>query len=86
MKPVCVKCEREFVPFQIGVIVAELFMDNKKIYKLWSADLHKCPKCETEIIYNIANKPFKYYFEGGCEELVEKFKSQGQKIIYNKER
>ena len=65
MKPVCVKCERELHMEKAGVLVRELFQKNTMIYKIWSADLWKCPECGLEIIpaSGFADKPLAGHYE-----------------------
>ena len=84
-KRICVKCETEFRPEINGVIVAEMFQKNQKIYKLWEADLWKCPLCGFEIIAGFAQYPFTEHFKDNCEEVLEKAKQAGRKIVYDYE-
>lgn len=58
MSPICVKCNRAMTREESGVLVAELYLGNKEIYKLWYADLFRCMICRTEIIHDFAEKPF----------------------------
>ena len=58
MKTICVKCNRAMIKEFAGVLVAELYMDDREIYKLWYADLFRCPICRTEVISDFAEKPF----------------------------
>jgi len=85
-KSVCKSCQVELIPEKNGVIVAEMYMDNKKIYKMWEADLWKCPVCGIEIVLGFANRPFAEAHEGNCDILIETLKKSGKTIIYNYER
>lgn len=85
MKRVCVKCEREFKPEENGVIVAEMFQRNTKIYKLWSADLWKCPVCGIEIVVGFSQYPYAEHYSADCKELVAKAIAAGKRVIYDKE-
>ncbi len=85
MKRICVKCEREFKPEKNGVIVVEMFQRNTKIYKLWEADLWKCPVCGIEIVVGFAQYPYAEHFSANCEEIVGKAVAANKKIIYDKE-
>jgi len=58
MKTICVKCNWAMVKEFAGVLVAELYMDDREIYKLWYADLFRCPICRTEVISDFAEKSF----------------------------
>ena len=62
-KPICVKCEVEFVRVKSGVLVRELFQQNKEIYKVWSADLLECPGCGSRVISDFAYQPMAHHFE-----------------------
>ena len=83
MKLVCKKCEVEFRIEKSGITVAEMFLENEKIYKLWGADLHKCPKCGHEIVAGFALQPFAIHFKSNCESLVKKIKKDGGIVIYD---
>lgn len=85
-KSVCVKCEVELRPEKNGVIVAELMQHNTKIYKLWSADLWKCPKCGIEVVLGFGRQAFIEHFEGEIDAKLQELKDAGRKIIYDKER
>lgn len=54
---ICTKCDREFQIETTGVLVQEYFQKNKEIYRVWSADLMKCPKCERTVVSRFADKP-----------------------------
>ncbi len=69
-KIVCIKCEVEYRPEKNGVNVEE--MASFGSYKLWSADLLKCPKCGNEIIGAFANRPFAEHFEDGYKKVLKK--------------
>lgn len=58
ISPICVKCNRAMTREECGVLVAELYMDDREIYKLWYADLFRCRICRTEIVHDFAEKPF----------------------------
>ena len=84
-KSVCVKCEVELRPEKTGIVVAEMFQNNEKIYKLWEADLWKCPLCGVEVVLGFASQPFQQHFEGNCEKIVDELFLNGRTIIYDKE-
>jgi hypothetical protein len=58
----CVKCGVEFIPQETGVYVEEL---SKAIgsYRVWMADVKKCPVCDFEIIYGYGDKPVASHFD-----------------------
>ena len=84
-KIVCVKCEVEFKPEVNGVVVAEMFQKNQKIYKLCEADLWKCPVCGVEIVAGFAQYSFVEHYKDDCEKIVEEMKGKGRRIIYDRE-
>lgn len=90
MKRICVKCQVEFKPEKNGVYVVEMMMKNTKVYKLWRADLLKCPVCGFLIVAGFAQYPMMEHFQKTpdgkiIEEVIEKLKSDGATIIYDKE-
>ena len=82
-KSVCAKCEVELKPEHNGVIVSEMMNNNTKIYKLWRADLWKCPGCGIEVVLGFASMPLMEHFEGDINKELEDFKEMGCKIIYD---
>lgn len=84
-KSVCVNCEVELKPEHNGVIIAEMFQNNSKLYKLWEADLWKCPECGLEVILGFAQQPFMEHWQGPIEQVLEECRESGRKIIYDKE-
>lgn len=62
-KMVCIKCELQLKPETNGVVVSELFMDDTQVYKVWEADLWKCPGCGMEVIAGFADNPIAEHFE-----------------------
>ena len=84
-KSVCMKCEVELRPEENGVVVADMFQGNQKVYRLWSADLWKCPLCGIEIVLGFAKGPFMIHHEGDIEAKLNELLLQGKTIIKDKE-
>jgi len=84
MKPICIKCEREY-KMEDHCYVAEMFRKNKEIYKIWSADLWSCPVCGHKIVSGFADKPGMEHWNGDCEAEIERLKKLGRIIVKNKE-
>jgi len=84
-KMVCVKCNVEFRPEKNGIIVAEMFQKNTAIYKLWSADLWKCPVCGVEVVAGFAMDPFAEHYETDLKSIVSEAKAGGRTVIYDEE-
>ena len=83
---ICVKCEVGFKTERNGVIVAELFQNDSAIYRLWMADLFKCPKCGHEAILRFADKPFALRFSDDCQKIVSEKELAGETIFYWREK
>jgi rubredoxin len=62
-KMVCVKCEIEFRAEENGVHVHELMSNDTAIYKIWDADLWRCPGCGIMVVAGFAQNPFAEHFE-----------------------
>lgn len=85
-KIVCGKCQVSLRPLENGVVVAEMFQQNTKLYKLWSADLWECPKCNHTVVAGFACNPSAEHYKDDCEEIVRKLKTErGRTVIYDKE-
>lgn len=69
---ICTKCEREMAHEKSGVIVKELFMKNKEVYRFWYADLFRCPVCKFEVVAHFADKPAASYWEDKDMESIER--------------
>ena len=82
MKPICVKCDREMTKEFSGVLVAELYLKNTAIYKLWYADYYQCPICRFVIIHDFAEQPFWESHEKGRDGqrdfAIEEAKKSGK--------
>lgn len=85
-KSVCVNCEVELKPAHIGIVVAEMMHHNTKIYKLWEADLWKCPECGLEVVLGFASMPFMEHNEGDINAKLEELKTKGMMVVYDNER
>jgi len=58
-KLVCVKCQTEYSSAlgEIGVIVVEMAYNPPVPYKIWGADLLKCPGCGVEVVSGFSDRP-----------------------------
>lgn len=79
---ICVKCQRKMAKVRSGVVVAELFRDDKHIYKLWLADQFDCKHCGNSVISDFADNPFARYPE--TEESEEILAEIGKAKIEDK--
>ncbi len=83
-KPVCVKCNVEFRPEEIGIYVIEMCHKNQDIYKIWCADIWRCSICRAKIVFGFGNGPIMSHDEDLNKKLSE-LKSKGRTIVYNYE-
>lgn len=67
--PVCATCRRELKPRRNGVTVIEITKDGP--YRIWKADLSRCPGCQADILVGYGKQPFAEHFQPNfIEELV----------------
>lgn len=59
---VCVSCNIQYRPEKNGVYITEFFTDGKP-YKVWMADLWKCPKCGHLLITGFGNNPISEHYK-----------------------
>jgi hypothetical protein len=54
MKTTCCNCQVELRVEENGVMVLEMYQENREVYKVWFADIWHCPECETRILVNFS--------------------------------
>lgn len=89
-KLVCRKCECEFKPELNGVGVIET-MNNSEAepYKIWKADLWKCPGCGIEVVAGFSGQgisPIAQHFQSGCFADALDVVKQSKLVVYDHER
>lgn len=84
--PACVKCQISLGKEKSGVNFVETFQENKQPYKLWSADLWKCPKCGIEIIDGFGNQPLGEHFQEKFNIILNKRTAIDPTIYFGHER
>jgi len=84
-KVICVECECSMRKEESGVCVVEWFRNNRKIYKLWSADLFRCKLCDKIVVADFANEPFAEHFKDNMKERLAEEVLHGKAIIHDKE-
>lgn len=62
-KIICAKCEVEFRPEENGIHVHELMREGTAIYKIWDADLWKCPGCGILVVSCFGLQPLAEHFQ-----------------------
>lgn len=78
-RPTCAQCEREMKTNEIGVYVVETMGKERTPYRLWAADLYRCPICGAKVVAGYANMPF---YPERMEEFIE---SATETIVYSHE-
>jgi len=68
MRPICVSCQVEYRPEKNGVRVCEYASFGP--YKIYQADLWKCPKCDHLIIHGYGRNPEAEHFQDHFKELL----------------
>lgn len=81
-KPICVKCACYFHPKENGIWYMEMKPLQSEAprgnidpgqwayYKLWRADLWKCPICQHELIYGSGHEPVWQDYHGGVDKVI----------------
>jgi hypothetical protein len=59
-RPVCVPCQRFYRAHKNGVRVLE---QAPTPYKVWDADLYRCPGCGHETIVGFGHRPISEHFQ-----------------------
>ena len=68
---ICVECNRKMRVEKNGVVWEDLIPPDVP-YKLYMADLWKCPGCDWQIITGSATTPFAEHFEPGYAEKAKR--------------
>ena len=82
--PTCVKCQVEFDRVKSGVNLVQMFNQPQQPYKIWQADLWRCPGCGFEIVSGYGHHPYAEHYQDGFAEAMDWAKRS--KIIYQYER
>ncbi len=82
-RPICVKCQIEYRPEKNGAIAEEMATGIGS-YKIWSADLLKCPICGHLIISEYGNNPLAEHYDPDYEErrLAEVRTADGHAYLF----
>lgn len=86
-KPSCVKCKRAMEIEKTGIYFVEMFNDPPQPYKIWSADLWRCPVCGHQIVRGFGDNPLMEHYEDGFETYLDDIKNRfGEYVILEYER
>lgn len=81
----CIKCGLELVPDTNGVMVLELWNKNTQVYKIWDADLVKCPGCGIQMVKGFAMNPFAIHHDENFSKVlldIEEQRKSGKKKVF----
>lgn len=83
MTHLCVKCQAQFQPKQIGVTVIETSGNPPKAFRIWSADLLACPICGMEVASHFSHEPAMESHEAGFEKAMMEIPADRRHIMFN---
>lgn len=63
LRAICASCAREFTNIRSGVLVKELYQQNKEAYRIWSADYLACPECGDGVVARFADNPIAEHWD-----------------------
>lgn len=75
MNQICLKCKLSYITKKQGIVVEELADFGS--YRLWSADLKECPKCNHQIVSGFASSPFAEHYQKGYKGKLEELRVRG---------
>ena len=78
-KMICVPCEIELKPAVNGALIIEHAAFGP--YKLWYADVWKCPNCGHHTVAGFAHSPLMEHFEEGFAEFMEKAVVKAELVV-----
>ena len=71
-KTLCIVCSVEMRPEKNGVWVVETAGQPRKPYKVWSADLIRCPDCGIQVVTGFANRALGEHYEKSFQDLLDR--------------
>jgi len=80
-RPVCVKCQTEFKPYNNNTAVMDFQGDSAQ--EIWMADTWKCPKCKKEVILGFGEGPAFSRGHGSLYCLADQLIAQGYTVHFN---
>lgn len=80
-KLVCVKCQRQLRPETNGATVIDYASFGP--YKVWDADIWKCPECGQKIVAGFAEHPFMEHWHTDFAERLKQLVSRVAQVVRN---
>ncbi len=84
-KPVCIPCQVELRCHKVGVAILDTAGKDQRPYKLWSADLWKCPNCGILLAVRFANNPHAHGFQEQKMQKLIALEVSADNLYYNHE-
>ena len=83
MREVCVPCGIEMRIETVGVAVLEMATFSGRVgpYKLWMADLMKCPRCGHETVTRYADRPIAEHYQADFEKRLAETRAECRVIV-----
>jgi hypothetical protein len=81
-RPICKKCECEMRCEENGVGVLDMAggRSNARPYKLYDADLYKCPKCGIEVIGGFGYNPISGEWKSDFQHHIDWYENNSHLI------
>ena len=84
-RPVCVRCETEMRPETNDTTVVERATFGP--YKVWLADVWKCPGCNVEIVSGFGTQPIRDdHYAADFKEWLGNFLRNSRRVVNDFER
>lgn len=84
-KPVCTACQVELRSHKVGIAVLDTAGKEQRPYKMWSADLSKCPICGIEAIVGFGDNPHAYDWQAEKMQKLVALEASTDNLYYNHE-
>lgn len=74
-KLVCLDCQVSYRIEKTGAFVLEMAYNPPQPYKLWQADVWRCPGCGRMTVAGFAESPVAEHWQDKFDDLLEKVKA-----------
>jgi len=80
IRPVCIKCQKEYKVKKSGVITELMttFGGKPASFELYDSDLWECPGCGHQIIGGFGQKALAQHFEEDYQEVLKRVSTTSQ--------
>jgi hypothetical protein len=84
-KILCPECQVEFRLETNGVKVKETFQAGQQVYRIWDADLWRCPRCGIQVVAGFGNRPLAEHFEDNFKEVLARVEGGHDPVFIDNE-